>query len=114
MTTRNLSPQRMFNDLVKEHKPECRFSGKDRKYFLSWKKKTLPKVLATLGEAPPSVEAKPEMLAEWEDKDLIRQRWIINVQKYLSAILLANIPKGFEENRKTTRYAVLSWPRSVW
>jgi len=90
----------MFSNLVKEHRPEYRFSGKDRKYFMVWKKKTLPKVLATLGESPPKVPAKPEMLAQWEEKGLVRQRWIIDVQKYLSAILLVNIPKGLKKNEK--------------
>ena len=105
MTTRNLSPQRMFNDLAKDHRPECRFSGKNSKYFSSWKKKTLPKVLGTLGEAPPSVDPKSEMLAEWDDKGLVRQRWIIDVQKYLSATLLVNIPQGLRKTEK--RPAVL-------
>ncbi|MDE0043033.1 MAG: hypothetical protein OXT74_13420, partial [Candidatus Poribacteria bacterium] len=70
MTTRNLSPQQMFIDLVNEHKPECQFSGKGLEDFTEWKKKTLPKVLATLGDSPPIVDANPEMIAEWEDKGL--------------------------------------------
>ncbi len=64
----------MFSDLVSNHKPECRFSGSDRKYFLSWKKKTLRRVLATLGDPPPAVPAKPELIAEWQDKGLIAPR----------------------------------------
>ncbi len=100
MTTRNLSPQQMFSNWTKTHRPEYRFSGKDRKSFMAWKKKTLPKVLATLGESPPKVPAKPEMLAQWEEKDLVRQRWIIDVQKYLSAILLVNIPQGLKKKEK--------------
>ena len=96
MTTRNLSPQQMFRDLTEEHRPECMFSGKDRKYFTAWKKETLPKVLGTLGQSPPKVPARPELLAQWEEKGLVRQRWIIDVQKHLSAILLVNIPKGLK------------------
>ena len=87
MTTRNLSPQQMFINLAKEHKPECQFSGEGLEYFTAWKKNTLPKVLATLGESPPTVNSNPEMIAEWEDKGLVKQRWIIDVQKHLSATL---------------------------
>jgi hypothetical protein len=90
----------MFKDLAKEHKPECRFTGKDRKYFSAWKKKTLPRVLATLGAAPSRVPPKPELMAQWKEKGLVRQRWIIDVQKYLSAILLVNIPEGLKKNEK--------------
>lgn len=100
MTTRNLSPQKMFNDLAKKHKPEFAFSAKDKRAFSIWKKKTLPKVLATLGNNPPKTPAKPEMLAQWEEKGVIKQRWIINVQAHLSAILLVNIPKGLKKNEK--------------
>ncbi len=100
MTTRNLSPQRMFGDLVKERRPECEFAGTDRETFVSWKEKTLPKVLATLGDAPPAAPPQPELLAEWEDQGLIRQRWIIDVQKHLSATLRVNIPQGLGKNEK--------------
>ena len=46
MTIRNLSPQQMFADLAKEHVPEYRFRGKDRRQFRAWKRKALPQVLA--------------------------------------------------------------------
>ena len=100
MATRNLSPQRMFNDLVKSHKPEYRFSGKDREYFLSWKQTTLPKILGTLGKSPPETNANPELQVEWEDKGLIKQRWIIDVQAFLSAVLLVNIPRDLKKTEK--------------
>lgn len=100
MTTRNLSPQQMFNDIASKHKPKYEFSGKSKKDFLLWKKKVLPRVLSTLGDYPPKAPTKPELLAEWEQDNLIRQRWMIDVQQYLSAILLVNIPKGVKKNEK--------------
>ena len=100
MTTRNLSPQQMFIDLVKEHRPECQFSGKDQSDFSDWKRSTLPKVLATIGNPPPSVDANPEMIAEWEDKGLIKQRWIIDVQRHLSATMLVNLPANLGRKPK--------------
>ncbi|MFH1008489.1 MAG: alpha/beta hydrolase family protein [Candidatus Latescibacterota bacterium] len=100
MTPRNLSPQQMFRDLTEEHTPEYSFSGKDRAEFVAWKKEALPKVLGTLGQSPPQAPANPEMLAQWEDKGLVRQRWVIDVQKHLSATLLVNIPKGLKAEEK--------------
>ena len=35
MTTRNLSPQEMFIQLARAHRPECRFAGRDRRAFAS-------------------------------------------------------------------------------
>ena len=90
----------MFIDLVKERTPECQFSGSDHAYFAAWKKNTLPKVLATLGDSPPTVDANPEMIAVWEDKGLIKQRWIIDVQEHLSATLLVNLPPGVKSADK--------------
>ena len=90
----------MFNDLVAEHRPECRFVGKDSEQFRLWKEQTLPRVLATLGDEPPTANPRPELMAEWEDRGLVRQRWIIDVQKHLSATMLVNIPIGLANGEK--------------
>ncbi|MFA6111617.1 MAG: alpha/beta hydrolase family protein, partial [Candidatus Latescibacterota bacterium] len=101
MSERNLSPQQMFVDLVRDHKPECRFTGRERKAFQTWKKKALPRVLATLGDPPPPPTAPdPELVAQWEEHGLIRQRWLINVQQHLAAVLLVNLPKGLKRGEK--------------
>ena len=52
--TRNLSPQKMFQCLALEHKPLHAFDPA-RDEFAAWKTRTLPKVLATLGDWPGSV-----------------------------------------------------------
>ena len=100
MTVRNLSPQQMFTHLVAERRPEYQFSGRDRRQFRAWKKKALPRVLSTLGESPPPAPARPELLVEWEEGGLRRQRWIIDVQKHLSATLLVNYPEGLKRGEK--------------
>ena len=100
MTIRNLSPKDMFLALAREHKPTWQFTGKTVAQFRTWKKKAIPEVLATLGDAIPSVKPNAKLLAEWEHKGLLRQRWIIDVQKHLSATLLVNLPKGLKKNEK--------------
>jgi dienelactone hydrolase len=87
----------MFIALAGEHVPECRFTGRTRQQFRNWKRQTLPRVLATLGDPPPPAPAAPQLIAEWEEKGLVRQRWIIDVQKHLSAVLLVNLPQGGEK-----------------
>jgi hypothetical protein len=100
MTTRNLSPQQMFIDLVRDHTPQYQFSGSTKRQFQSWKRRAWPEVLATLGDFPASVPANAELLAEWEEKGLRRQRWIIDVQEHLSAILLVNYPADLKRGQK--------------
>ncbi len=94
MTTRNLSPNRMFVEMAKSHRPLYGFTGTSPEDFESWKAEALPKVLATLGDDPPSVDPNPELLAQWEDKGLTHQRWIIDVQPHLSATLRVALPQG--------------------
>ena len=100
MTVRNLSPQQMFIDLVQDHTPEYHFTGRTKRQFQTWKRRALPKVLKTLGESPVPVPAKPQLLAEWEEKGLRRQRWIIDVQEHLSAVLLVNYPGDLKRGQK--------------
>ncbi|NQT92850.1 MAG: prolyl oligopeptidase family serine peptidase [Lentisphaerae bacterium] len=107
MTIRNLSPQKMFFETALAHKPTHAFRGRDRKSFSRWKKSALPRVLACLGDSPPRVPPNPELLAEWTDKGVKMQRWIIDVQKGLSATLRINIPKGIKRGEK--RPTILCW-----
>ena len=100
MTVRNLSPQQMFIDLVADHVPEFRFTGRSKKQFQTWKRQAFPKVMATLGDFPDKVPARPELLAEWEEKGLRRQRWIIDVQQHIAATLLVNYPSDMKRGEQ--------------
>ena len=76
MPERNLSPQQMFLELARNHRPEYQFASRDRREFAAWKQEALPHVLATLGAPPPpAAEPAPELVAQWEEHGLIRQRW---------------------------------------
>ena len=100
MSFRNLSPQAMFEKLALEHEPLHRFGGGGEEEFETWKKAALPEVKATLGDFPSKVPLKPKMLAEWHHDGLTKQRWLIDVQKHLSAVFLVNIPDDIEEGEK--------------
>jgi len=94
---RNLSPQRMFEQLAERHVPEHRFTGKTQEHFERWKREALPKVLATLGDSPPRVDLNPELIAEWQQDGLVKQRWWIDVQEGLSAVCIVAWPKDTPE-----------------
>ncbi len=82
----------MFRQMAAEHVPSCRFfPGND---FAEWKNNTKPQVIATLGELPEKVPANGELIAEWTDGKIRKQRWIIDVAKHISATMLVNYPAG--------------------
>ena len=107
MKQRNLSPQRMFELLAAEHRPECAFAGRSPRDFAAWKRLTLPRVLATLGDFPPRVPPRPELLAEWEHAGLVKQRWLLDVGPHISAVCQVNRPVGMKRGER--RPAILCW-----
>ncbi len=97
MTThRTIDPYSFFCDQALKHKPTGAFRGP----FGQWKRRTLPKVLATLGERPQKAPAKPELMVEWEEDGLIKQRWVIDTQPGLSAVLLIFRPADMKRGEK--------------
>lgn len=107
MRERNLSPQKMFIKTALAHKPSCRYKGGTAADFSTWKQKTRPKVLATLGKFPAKVDPEPEMVVEWVEDEVRKQRWLIEVQPHLSASFQINRPVGLRLGEK--RPAILCW-----
>ncbi|MDP9353048.1 MAG: hypothetical protein M3P51_16120 [Chloroflexota bacterium] len=107
MSFRNLSPLEMFVQTALEHVPEMRFAAQSRTEFEAWKAATLPNVMATLGVFPERVPLNPVLLAEWEEEGLVKQKWLIDVQKHISATLRVNLPAGLGPGER--RPAILCW-----
>ncbi len=105
MSIRNLSPQKMFHELALEHVPQYRFS--DGTDFKSWKSAALPKVKATVGDFPERVPLNPQLLVEWEQDGLLKQRWIIDVGKFISATFVIARPVEIEAGKKLP--AIMCW-----
>jgi len=104
---RNLNPHEMFVRMAAEHAPEMRFPGGGKNEFETWKASVVPKIAECLGAFPEPVDADPELSARWEDNGLIRERWVIDVQPFLSASLLINIPSGLKSGER--RPAIFCW-----
>jgi hypothetical protein len=62
--------------------------------FGEWKRRAVPDVLGTLGRLPEQVDPKPELLAEFEYRGIMTQRWVIDVQEGMAAIAVVNRPIG--------------------
>jgi len=82
---RNLSVNAYFRQLAAGHNPKYRFSGSSREDWQQWQKKLFPAIKATLGRLPEKVPLNPEILAEWREEDLIKQKIIFDVEPGLSA-----------------------------
>jgi len=107
MTVRNQSPHEMFVQMALAHRPEAKFDATSAAEFEAWKNDTLPKVMATLGRLPERVPANPELQVEWQDGNVIRQKWVIDVGPYLSSTVFVNRPADMAEGEK--RPAILCW-----
>lgn len=97
----------MFYRTALEHTPTFRFPGGGFGEFERWKSAAKPEVLKTLGRFPERVPLNPELLCEWEHDGLIKQKWIIDVQKHLSVTLIACRAKDAEPGAKLP--SIMCW-----
>jgi dienelactone hydrolase len=82
----------MFEQMARNHAPAARFAATTAGTAAQWREHTLPQVLATLGQMPERVPLDPQLLAEWTEDDLVRQKWLIDVGPHISATLYVNYP----------------------
>lgn len=101
---RNLSPYQYFLDLARSHEPAHRYVGGDVE---RWREAALPAVLATLGEPPDPVPAQAELIAEWTEGRVTRQRWVLDVQPGLAAVAYVNRPADLPDGER--RAGILCW-----
>ena len=90
--SRNTSINSYFRSMSARHVPRYHFAaGTD---FGKWKAELLPAVRASLGRMPQRVPLKSEILAEWTEDDLVKQRVVFDVEDGLSAIGYVFRPEG--------------------
>lgn len=101
MTThRTIDPYTFFEKTAAAHRPRETFTGRGPREFRGWKKRVLPQVLATLGKRPRKVAANAELMVEWQADGLIKQRWVIDTQPGLSAVMLLFRPAKLKRGEK--------------
>src|SRR4051812_48249450 len=94
MRHRNLSVDRYFLELAEKHRPKYRFAGRTKGDWQAWRGELLPAVKASLGIMPQKVPLNGELLAEWRDDGLIKQRVVFDVEAGLAATGYVFRPEG--------------------
>jgi|GEM_PF-262410 len=84
---RPLDSYTFFERVAGKHVPSNQFVGKTADDFAQWKKDTLPHVLKTLGRLPDAVPPRAELTVQWQENGLTTQRWLIDTQPDLAAVL---------------------------
>ena len=107
MSFRNLSPQRMFEAMALEHVPSARFAASTAAEAEAWRSSTLPEVLTTLGRLPERVQLNSQLLGEWEEGSILRQRWLIDVDRFIAAVVYVNVPLSLAEGEAAP--AIFCW-----
>jgi dienelactone hydrolase len=82
---RNLSINKLFARYAANHHPEFHFGEGGNIDWRAWRDALQPKVLATLGKRPTAVPLSVEILAEWSEAGLIKQKIVFDVEPGLSA-----------------------------
>ncbi|NNM87087.1 MAG: prolyl oligopeptidase family serine peptidase [Phycisphaerae bacterium] len=82
---RNLSIHAYFRHLDESHQPEFRFAGRSREDWQRWRGQLQPRLVQTLGFMPQPVPLNPEILVEWREDGLIKQKIVFDVEEGLSA-----------------------------
>lgn len=85
---RNFSINAYLNRRAARHTPTYRFAGATKQDWQRWREELHPRLLATLGQMPEKVPLNPEIVAEWEEDGLIKQRVLLDVEDGLSAAVL--------------------------
>src|ERR1051325_2888399 len=84
--SRNLSVNQYFIRRGEKHAPRLRFAGKSKADFDKWHAELHPAAIASLGVLPKKVPLNPQILAEWREDGLIKQRIVFDVEEGMSAV----------------------------
>jgi hypothetical protein len=104
---RNLSPQTMFFEMALAHQPSHNFTSSTPEAFAAWRAEVYPRVIGTLGIFPERVPANPEMVAEWVEDGVRKQRWLVDVAPHIAAVVQINRSVDLPADEK--RPTLLCW-----
>lgn len=84
--TRNTSIQQHLQTLAAQHQPKRRFAGKTQGDWKSWRESLQTELLTLLGPMPAKVPLHAEVLTEWREHGLIKQKVLFDVEEGLSVM----------------------------
>jgi dienelactone hydrolase len=85
MNPRNLSINRHFIQAADRQNCRFRFDHRWHGKWENWREALRPQLLATLGAAPEPVDLSPEILCQWSEEGLLKQKIVFDVEPGLSA-----------------------------
>src|SRR5689334_18435346 len=89
--SRNLSVNAYFRAIAERHTPRLRYAGQP---FSQWHSELLHAARATLARMPDKVPLNPEIISEWCEDGLTKQRVLFDVEQGLSASAYVFRPEG--------------------
>jgi dienelactone hydrolase len=92
--SRNLSVNQYWLQRARRHNPSYRFGGTDQAQWRKWQQEALPAVRATLGKMPAKVPLNPEIVAQWREDGLIKERVYFDVEEGLAAVAYVFRPEN--------------------
>ena len=95
--SRNLLINAYFRDMAERHRPQFRFTGSTKEDWENWKYAFYPRLKETLGQMPRKVPLNPEIIVEWQEDGLVKQKIIFDVEEGLSATAYLFHPAGLTE-----------------
>ena len=106
-TTHNFSMQDYWEKEIKGWKPLLKFKGKTKSDWSAWRKKAFTKLLELLGPLPEKITLKAKVESSKEDGDLIRERVVLNSEKFMSIPCYVLKSKDMKQD-KTNRAIICS------
>lgn len=94
---RNTSMNARFVSYCENCEPRFRFHGTSPREWKQWRSDLLPLVIASLGKDLPSTSLAPELIAEWEEDGIIKQKLVFNVEPELAATAYLFRPKANDQ-----------------
>jgi dienelactone hydrolase len=91
--SRNFSIEEHFRNLAAQHRPRLRFGGETVEDWRNWREQLLPAAKATLGTMPEKVPLNAEIVAEWREDGLVKQKVAFDVEPGLSLHALVFRPE---------------------
>ena len=96
----------MFLQMAEKNPPKYGFATAGD--FPTWKRLAKEAVLSCLGETPPAVSPNPELVVEWLDRGIRKQKYLIDVGPDISAVLQVNHPT-LEKDSARKIPAIFCW-----
>ncbi len=99
MAHRNFSMVEYFKRLAERHVPELAFRGESLEDWEDWHERAHAKLIELLGEFPQPVDLAADTVYGIEEDGLIRERVILDTDRYMSMPCVVLKPVGMKEDR---------------